>query len=62
MSSDPFTSRYEPWMEYEGLEEPLKSETIVEPVCDIDNVFGQYGFKTKRVNLGKTSLRNHSVI
>ena len=38
---------YEPWMEYEGLEEPFESETIVEPVCDIDNVFGQYGFKNK---------------
>lgn len=38
---------YKPWMEYEGLEEPLKSEIIVESVCDIDNVFGQYEFKNK---------------
>ena len=34
-------------MEYEGLKEPLKSETVVESVCDIDNVFGQYGFKNR---------------
>lgn len=38
---------YEPWMDYEGLDKPLKSESIVEPVCEIDNMIGQYGFKNK---------------
>lgn len=38
---------YRPWMDYEGLEEPLKSESVVELICEIDNVFGQYGFKNK---------------
>lgn len=38
---------YEPWMDYEGLDEVLKSESIVEPVCEIDDMFGQYGFKNK---------------
>ena len=34
-------------MEYEGVKEPLKSETVEESVCDIDNVFGKYGFKNR---------------
>ena len=39
---------YRPWMDYEGLDEPLKSESVVELICEIDNVFGQYGFKNKK--------------
>lgn len=38
---------YESWMDYEGLDEPLKSESIVEPLCEIDDMFGQYGFKNQ---------------
>lgn len=38
---------YEPWIDYEGLDEPLKSESVVELICEIDDVFGQYGFKNK---------------
>ncbi len=38
---------YESWMDYEGLDELLKSESIVEPICEIDDMFGQYGFKNK---------------
>ena len=38
---------YEAWMDYEGLDEPLKSESVVEPICEIDDMFGQYGFKNK---------------
>lgn len=38
---------YKPWMDYEGLDEPLKSESVVEPECEIDDMFGQYGFKNK---------------
>ena len=38
---------YRPWMDYAGLDEPLKSESAVEPVCEIDDMFGQYGFKNK---------------
>ena len=35
------------WMDYEGLSEPLMSETTVEPEWEIDDVFGNYGFKNK---------------
>lgn len=38
---------YQPWMEYTGLEEQLKSESVVEPLFEIDDVFGQYGFKNE---------------
>ena len=38
---------YETWMDYEGLDEPLKSESVIEAICEIDDVFGQYGFKNK---------------
>ena len=38
---------YRPWMDYEGLDEPLKSESVVELICEIDDIFGQYGFKNK---------------
>lgn len=38
---------YEEWMEYEGVEELLKAESIVEPEWEIDDVFGKYGFKNK---------------
>ena len=38
---------YEYWMDDEGLEEPLKSESVIEPVYEIDDLFGQYGFKNE---------------
>lgn len=38
---------YEEWMEYGGLEEPLKAESEVEPAWEIDDAFGKYGFKNK---------------
>lgn len=38
---------YQNWMDYEGLEEPLKSESIEEPLFEIDDVFGKYGFKNE---------------
>lgn len=40
-------SWYQYWMDYEGLPEPLISETTVEPEWEIDDVFGNYGFKNK---------------
>lgn len=40
-------SWYQEWMEYEGLEEPLKSESIVEIEWEIDDGFGQFGFKNE---------------
>ena len=38
---------YQYWMEYEGLEEPLKSESTVEVKWEIDDVFGNFGFKNE---------------
>lgn len=38
---------YQYWMEYEGLPEPLISETTIEPEYEIDDVFGNYGFKNQ---------------
>ena len=38
---------YQYWMDYEGLPEPLKSETTVEPEWEPDDVFGNYGFKNQ---------------
>ena len=38
---------YRDWMEYMGLEEPLKSETTIEPEYEIDHIFGNYGFKNE---------------
>lgn len=38
---------YQCWMDYEGLSEPLMSETTVEPEWEIDDVFGNYGFKNQ---------------
>lgn len=35
------------WMEYEGLTEPLIAESTTEPLCEIDDVFGNYGFKNE---------------
>lgn len=35
------------WIEYECLKEPLISESTVEPACEIDDEFGNYGFKNK---------------
>lgn len=38
---------YQYWMDYEGLPEPLKAETTVEPEWEIDDIFGNFGFKNK---------------
>jgi len=38
---------YQYWMDYEGLPEPLKSESTVEPIFEIDDAFGNYGFKNR---------------
>ena len=38
---------YQYWMDYEGLPEPLKAESTIEPECEIDDVFGNYGFKNE---------------
>lgn len=38
---------YREWMEYEGLEEPLKSESTVEIEWEIDDGFGKFGFKNE---------------
>lgn len=38
---------YRYWMDYEGLPEPLKAESTVEPECEIDDIFGNFGFKNK---------------
>jgi len=38
---------YESWMEYAGLEEPVKSESVVEPIYEMGDMFGKYGFKNK---------------
>ena len=42
--TDPWKSE---WIEYEGLEEKLISETTQEVVEEIDDVFGNYGFKNR---------------
>ncbi|MCI8388808.1 MAG: WG repeat-containing protein [Clostridiales bacterium] len=39
---------YQYWMDYEGLPEPLKSETTVEPEWEIDDAFGNYGFQNQK--------------
>ena len=39
--------RYDYWMDYEGLPEPLMAESTVEPECEIDDIFGNFGFKNK---------------
>ena len=38
---------YQYWMDYEGLPEPLISETTIEPEYEIDDAFGNYGFKNQ---------------
>ena len=38
---------YREWMEYEGIEEPLKSESIIEVEWEIDDGFGKFGFKNE---------------
>ena len=38
---------YQEWMEYEGLEEPLKSESTIEIEWEIDDGFGNFGFKNE---------------
>ena len=38
---------YEEWMDYSGLEEQLKSESVEEPITEIDDVFGKYGFRNE---------------
>jgi len=38
---------YQYWMEDEGLPEPLKAESTVEPEWEIDDAFGNFGFKNK---------------
>lgn len=38
---------YQYWMDYEGLPEPLISDTTIEPEWEIDDVFGNYGFKNQ---------------
>jgi hypothetical protein len=38
---------YQYWMDYEGLPEPLKAESTIEPEYEIDDVFGNYGFKNE---------------
>lgn len=38
---------YRYWMDDEGLPEPLKAESTVEPEWEIDGVFGNFGFKNK---------------
>lgn len=38
---------YHDWMDYEGLPEPLSSASTVEPEYEIDDVFGNFGFKNK---------------
>lgn len=43
-SEDPFESD---WIEYEGLEEKLVSESVIEVTHEIDDIFGKYGFKNK---------------
>ena len=39
---------YQYWMDYEGLQEPLKSESTVEPEWEIDDAFGNFGFKNQK--------------
>lgn len=36
------------WIEYEGLEEKLISESTTEPEEEIDDTFGNYGFKNRK--------------
>ena len=38
---------YQYWMDDEGLPEPLKAESTVEPEWEIDDAFGNFGFKNK---------------
>lgn len=38
---------YEYWMDDEGLPEPLKAESTVEPEWEIDDTFGNFGFKNQ---------------
>ena len=38
---------YQYWMDDEGLPEPLKAESTVEPEWEIDDTFGNFGFKNK---------------
>lgn len=38
---------YQEWMEYEGLDEPLESESTIEIEWEIDDGFGNFGFKNK---------------
>lgn len=44
ISRDPWDSY---WIEDEGIDEKLISETIEEPVHEIDDIFGKYGFKNR---------------
>lgn len=39
---------YQYWMDDEGLPEPLKAESTVEPEWEIDDTFGNFGFKNKK--------------
>lgn len=38
---------YQYWMEDEGLDAPLKAVSTVEPVCEIDDIFGCFGFQNE---------------
>lgn len=46
-SDDDDDDWYRGWMKDEGLEEPLKSESVVEPEWEIDDIFGKFGFKNE---------------
>ena len=39
---------YEYWMDDEGLAEPLKAVSYIEPEWDIDECFGKFGFQNKK--------------
>lgn len=36
------------WINYEGTSQPLISVSTVEKICEIDDIFGNYGFKNKK--------------
>lgn len=38
---------YQDWMKYQGLEQPLKSESTTEVEWEIDDGFGNFGFKNE---------------
>ena len=53
--SDGFTKKtqkydgwYQHWMDYEGLPNPFKSTSTIEPVCEIDDIFGNFGFQNEQ--------------